>query len=144
MKFHKTIAYKLRHLIPMAAIAGATLTSCGGNGGNGEKIEPEKPTKEIEIKFNSVNLDNVLNIETLKNYANDKTIKTIYLVPTEHWNALMARNITLMRNNVLQPRLNISPKIKGKGNFDFMLGEASKVQQDSLWFVKNGWTIIGR
>ena len=143
MKIYRTLKYKIKNLIPMAAIAGATLTSCGG-GSNGGKIEPETPAKEIELKFSDSNGEQVLSLETLKNYANDKTIKTIYLVPIGHWNSLVAHNITFMRNSFLQPRLNVSPKIKGKGNFDFVLGEASKVQQDSLWYVKQGWTINKR
>ena len=143
MKIYRTLKYKIKNLIPMAAIAGATLTSCGG-GSNGGKIEPETPTKEIEIKFTNSNRNDVLDMTKLQNYANDKTIKTIYLVPMEHWNAYYASHITTMRNQYFQPRLNISPKIKGRGNFDFVLGEASKVPQDSLWYVKQGWTINKR
>ena len=28
-----------------------------------------------------------------------------------------------------------------RGDFNFKLGEASKVPEDSLWYVKHGWTI---
>ena len=35
----------------------------------------------------------------------------------------------------------MSPKMRGRGDFDFKLGEASKVPDDSLWFIKQGWTI---
>ena len=139
MKFHKVIPYKIRRAISMAAIIGAPIlpiaASCN-------EIEPEPtPTRDVEIKFNNENADKVLTFEALQNYANDETIKNIYLVPIEHWDGNMAGNITFMRNNSLQPRLNISPKIRGRGDFDFYWGEASKVPNDSLWFVKNGWTI---
>jgi len=139
MKFHKIVPYKIRRAISMAAIIGAPIlpiaASCN-------EIEPEPtPTRDVEIKFSSINADKVLTMETLQSYANDETVRTIYMVPIEHWNSSMAGNITFMRKNFLQPRLNISPKIHGRGDFDFVLGEASKVPDDSLWFVKNGWTI---
>ena len=137
MKFYKVIPYKLRRAISMAAIIGAPLvpTSCGG-------LEPDpEPTRDVEIVFDGTNIDNILTFETLQKYANEKTIKTIYLVPTRHWNGRVAGNITAMRRNFLQPRMEISPKIRGRGDFDFKLGEASKVPADSLWFVQQGWTI---
>lgn len=135
MKFKQIIPYKIRRALSMAAIAGAPLlptASCN-------KIEPEQ--HDVEIEFNDIDVEKILTFETLQNYANDKTIKTIYLVPTKHWNGLAAHNITYFRNKFLQPRLNISSKIRGRGDFDFALGEASKVPNDSLWFVQQGWTI---
>lgn len=135
--FQKIVPYKLKRLIPMAMIAGMPFIpmSCCKN-----RTDPE-PTRDMEIEFDRECAEKILTFETLQNYANDKTIKTIYLVPTKHWNGLAAHNITYFRNNFLQPRLNISPKIRGRGDFDFALGEASKVPNDSLWFVQQGWTI---
>jgi len=121
----------------MAMIAAAPIlpTSCNG-------IEPEpEPTRDIEIVFDDDTAGKILTFETLQNCANDKTVKTIYLVPTGHWDGNVAYNITYARNNFLQPRLDISPKIRGRGDFDFRLGEASKVPDDSLWYVQQGWTI---
>ena len=119
------------------AIASATLfpESCSREG------KEEEPTREIEIEFDELEGDKILSFELLSNYANDKTIKTIFLVPIGHWNASRAHNITYCRNNFLEPRIRISPKIRGRGDFDFKLGEASKVPDDSLWFVQQGWTI---
>ena len=126
----------------MLAIAGATIlpSSCRKATRDPEPKDPE-PTIDIEIEFNDANRNEVLDITRLQNYANDKTIRTIYLIPTLHWDAYNAKNITIMRNKYFQPRLDISPKIRGRGDFDFQIGEASKVPDDSLWFVKNGWTI---
>jgi len=117
----------------MAMIAGLPFvpTGCG-------KVEMEK--HDVEIKFDDDTADKILTFETLQNYANDETVKTIYLVPTGHWGGCAAHNITYFRQN-LQPRLNISPKIRGRGDFDFKPGEASKVPADSLWYVQQGWTI---
>lgn len=80
-------------------------------------------------------------MDKLSSYAKNPTIRTIYIVPAGEWYVCAAHNITYLRNNFLQPRLNVSPKIRGKGDFDFEVGEASKVPEDSLWYVANGWTI---
>lgn len=99
------------------------------------------PTKDIEIEYMHGEVYN-LTPEILQSYANDPTIRTIYIVPVEnHWYTFAAHNITYTRKNFLQPRLDISKKIRGKGDFNFKVGEASKVPEDSLWYVANGWTI---
>ena len=134
MKFTKVIPYKIKRIIPMAMIAGLPFVSTGCG-----KVEMEK--HDVVIEFDQEYVEKILTFETLQNYANDETVKTIYLVPTKHWNGNMAHNITYFRNNFLEPRLNISPKIRGRGDFDFALGEASKVPTDSLWYVQQGWTI---
>ena len=137
MNYKEIIPYKLRLGLSIVAIASATLfpESCSREG------KEEEPTREIEIEFDELEGDKILSFELLSNYANDKTIKTIFLVPIGHWNASRAHNITYCRNNFLEPRIRISPKIRGRGDFDFKLGEASKVPDDSLWFVQQGWTI---
>ena len=135
MKFKKTVPYKIRRALSMAAIIGAPILPIAASC---HEIEPEQ--HDVEIVFDDTNADNILTFETLQNYANDKTIKAIYLVPTGHWNGLVDHNITYFRKN-LQPLLNISSKIRGRGDFDFALGEASKVPADSVWFVQQGWTI---
>ena len=140
MKWHKVIPYKIRRAISMAAIIGAPLvpTSCGG-------LEPDpEPTRDVDIVFNDINRNEVLTMQKLQEYANDKTIRTIYLVPTDHWDGYLAPHLPIMRKSYFQPRFDISPKIRGRGNFDFKLGEASKVPEDSLWFIKQGWTINKR
>ena len=102
MKFHKIIPYKLKRLIPMAMIAGATTmpVSCCKCEMNPEP-DPE-PTRDIEIVFDDDTAGKILTFETLQNCANDKTVKTIYLVPTGHWDGNVAYNITYFRNKFLQ------------------------------------------
>ena len=85
--------------------------------------------------------EKIFNLQPLRDMANDKTIRYIYLVPTNTWGGMKDKNITALRKNVLQPAIEISPKIKGKGDFNFHLGSASKVPADSLWYVQRGWTI---
>ena len=140
MKFFKTMKYKIKCLVPALGIAGAAMmpTSCC----KAEKAEPNpEPTIVVTIEFTQNNCGEVLTFETLQNYAADKSVRTIYLIPVESWTNATHPNITYLRNNFLQPRLNISKKIRGRGDFNFKLGEASKVPEDSLWYVQNGWTI---
>lgn len=143
MKFYKRIFYNIRHVIPTIGMAGATMlpTSCAKT----EVFEPvhEVPIQQhdVEIEFDSNNGDKILTFDSLRKHIDDKTVRTIYLVPTQHWDGCSAANITYFRKNFLQQRLAMSSKITGRGDFDFKLGEASKVPEDSLWFVKNGWTI---
>lgn len=136
MNYKKIIPYKLRRALSMATIAGATLmpASCS-------KVEREEPTRDVVVEFDDMNLNEQLNKEKLQELANDKSVKNIYLTPIEHWNGWQAASITVLREALLQPCLEMSPKMRGRGDFDFKLGAASKVPTDSLWFVKNGWTI---
>lgn len=118
-------------------IVSAGVVSCNKNN---QESAPE-PTHDVEIVFDSEIAEEVLTFKVLQDYASDKTIKTIYLIPTGHWNGNIAANITQMRKRFFQPRMELSPKIRGRGDLDFKLGEASKVPEDSLWYVQQGWTI---
>ena len=136
MNYKKIIPYKLRRALSMATIAGATLmpASCS-------KVEKGEEPHDVVIEFDFMNLNEQLNKENLQELANDKSVKNIYLTPIKHWNGWQAASITVLRKALLQACLEMSPKMRGRGDFDFKVGEASKVPTDSLWFVKNGWTI---
>lgn len=120
----------------MVTIAGATLmpASC-------TKVEKEEEPHDVVIEFDESNLNEQLNKEKLQELANDKSVKNIYLTPIKHWDGWAAHNIVALRKGLLQPTIEISPKMRGQGDFDFKLGAASKVPDDSLWFVQQGWTI---
>ena len=136
MNYKEIIPYKLRLGLSIVAIASATLfpESCSREG-------KEEPTRDVVIEFDFMNLNEQLNKEKLQELANDKSVKTIYLTPIKHWDGLAAHNIVALRKGLLQPTIEISPKMRGRGDFDFKLGAASKVPDDSLWFVQQGWTI---
>ncbi|MCH5335144.1 MAG: hypothetical protein J1D86_05000 [Alistipes sp.] len=105
----------------------------------------EEPTKDVEIVFNQDELKLVKKdaIQEILNSKGANNIRNIYLIPEEGtWSNVS--NVQAMRNNVLQPSLELSPKVRGKGDFNFMVGRASKVPEDSLWFVQHGWTINKR
>ena len=46
-----------------------------------------------------------------------------------------------MTKNVLKPAMEYSKKTRAKGTFYFRAGEPSKVPEDSLWLVQQGWQV---
>ena len=134
---NKVTPYSLKN----AALCVMLATVMGGC----KNDDPEPtPTKDIDIVFGQASLELVEEdaIKEILNGTDAKSIRTIYLVPMEGtWSNFNVKAMQSMRNRQLEPSLNLSPKVKGKGDFNFKLGEASKSPTDSLWYVKNGWTI---
>lgn len=135
---NKVIPFKMRRGLAALGVAGAMAGAC-------KKAEPEtNPTLVINIEFNFNTIEKLLPStvrDTLNKYG-EKNIKHIYLVSTGYWNSLPPTSISKMREYMLEPAINLSPKkISGRGDFGFGKGMASQVPQDSLWLVKNGWTI---
>lgn len=149
MSFTKSLSYKLKTALPALALAGgAMMASC-------EKEEPETPvtpTIDVEVKISDTDkyslatdpyASKITPSEIITNYINNPQIRTIYIVPITNggWGIYNKDYIPILREKFLMPILNLSPKVRGKGDFNFKPGEASKVSNDSLWFVQNGWTI---
>ena len=137
MNYKKIIPYKLKCALSMATIAGATLlpASC-------KKDEPAVEQHDVVVEFNHNNIDEKFDMNTLQKLVQDKTVRYVYLFACDHWdNYTHTESIYRLRTRVLQPCIEMSPKMRGRGNFDFKPGVASQVPSDSLWFVKNGWTI---
>ena len=123
--------------IPIAVIAVALCLPLSCKKSNVEA------TRDVEIKFDIGTVDKNLDMEVLKELVQDKTVKNIYLtaISPGGWSGFVARNISQARERFLQPRMELSPKLHGRGDFNFKWGEASKVPEDSLWYVQQGWTI---
>ncbi|MCH5335218.1 MAG: hypothetical protein J1D86_05390 [Alistipes sp.] len=127
----------MKKYLLLATICIAAFCSC-------EKGEPV-PTKDIEIVFHQDRLEQIREgaIQEILNSKGANNIRNIYLIPEEGTWA----NFSLvqdMRLFLLQPALELSPKVRGKGDFNFYRGAASKVPEDSLWYVQHGWTINKR
>ena len=147
MKIKKTVPYNIRKILPMIGIAGASLMMDG--------CQKEQPTRDIELRFSAGYYSNVILIhpdetplrlsrevsDIIKYLDAQPDVRTIYLVPYYDWSLHQAHNVSSLRNNVLSYAIDYSPKVRGRGDFNFKLGEASKVPEDSLWYVKHGWTI---
>ena len=130
MQFKKIVPYKIKRLIPMLGLAGATLAapSC-------EK-EPI-PTRDEFLVFDQYNF---LTVEQIQQAAAPSDVKTVYLVPRGDWFNYQSQNISLLSKQ-LQSWIDASPKARGQGDFEFFVGEAAAVPEDSLRIVRNGWTI---
>ena len=169
MKYSHTLSYKLKKALPAIGMMGTILmTACEPTPEpdkesqtipvfiplfktdvyGSEKLDDTVQTSKIEISINPYDAYKMISMgsvnfvtDTINKYSKDKNIKTIYLVPEGDWSNLTAQNITALRNHALRYAKTNSPKVRGKGDFDFGLGEASKVPEDSLWYIRNGWTI---
>ncbi len=148
MKFKKIIPYKMKHVLPILGLAGASVvSSC-------EKVAPTepKPVKtEMEVIFDpSTFMDILFQTDSLgytvvsdivNYYVENPDIKTVYLHSIGDWSSEDSSSINLMVRYRMRPLFETSSKLRGRGDFNFKLGEASKVPEDSLWFVRNGYTI---
>ena len=132
----------------MIGIAGASLMMGGCQ-------KEEQPTHDVELTFSISEVSNVVLIhpddaplhisrevsDIIKYLDAQPNIRTIYLIPNDNWNDYPSVLVSSVRNKVLSYAIDYSSKVRGKGDFNFKLGEASKVPEDSLWYVKHGWTI---
>ena len=145
-----SIPYKLRRALALGAIAGGTLVGCIEKTTTPDIPTPTPdeptpdtpaPTRDVELEFdkNGKNIE----LENVKKYADMPDVRYIYMTPENEmaWCTCTQGNILNLRK-YLEPRIAINPqKVRGKGNFCFKPGEASKNPQDSLWFIQNGWTL---
>ena len=116
----------------LLALAGAALFAA---------CEKEEATRNVELPFTRETGDDRLAFPILQTYVDDPSVKNIYLVAEGDWSMFYANQIAQTRTRFFQPRIELSTKIHGRGDFNFEVGEASKVPSDSLWFVQHGWTI---
>lgn len=132
----KIIPYKIRRILPIAGIAamGMALPSCD------KDDEPDVPPHDVEIVFYE---DFDVTFDILRKHAANPSVKNIYLIPPQNdrYGTFEPENVAASRKYFWEPRFEISPKIKGRGDFRIKPGSASKVPEDSLWFVSKGWTI---
>lgn len=79
---------------------------------------------------------------TLIRYDSMPDVRYIYMtVGDDSFLNMSALRIHNAKNNVLEPVMNFSKKMRAKGTFYFKAGEPSKVPEDSLWIVQQGWQI---
>lgn len=146
MKLKKIFPYNIKKALPVLGLAGASFFM----GGCDKNDEPVVPTMDLVVEIDQLNsgilfYDDENDVrhpsKMIQEYVADPKVRTIYLVPNDNWYNFIASSITGLRKYTLEFLLNYSDKIKGVGDFNFALGEASKVPEDSLWYVSKGWTI---
>lgn len=138
---NKVTPYSIKRAVLVFGMAAATLL------GGCKKDDPAPtPTKDIDIVFNQNNVAPI-SVEAVRSILDSKeapTIRTIYLVPEEGtWNNCGTNTIKGIRK-YCEPVFALSPKVRGKGDFNFARGQAASIPNDSLWFIDHGWTINKR
>ncbi|MBD5397511.1 hypothetical protein HDR62_05205 [bacterium] len=107
-----------------------------------EYVYPDSEPYEKTLWFDA-STDNgadSISPKIIRYFANDPACMHIYLtlIPNSRNDYISTATITTIRKN-LQKRVEISPKVSGRGDWWFRRGKA--LPADSLWFVQNGWTV---
>lgn len=135
MRFTEKIKYNIKKALPVLAIAGAGLmTSCD---------KDDEPLHDVELEFFETPFDNnydAVSIENIQKLSRDNSVQNIYMkvLDKNDYSGCFESNFKQLRKYMTE-RVNISPKVHGRGNFNFPVGNCAK--EDSLWFVQQGWTI---
>lgn len=106
---------------------------------------PVEPIVKVNKELYFSQTDGIqISFDTLNKYLAMENIDTIFMVPQGAFfasGALGYHYFELARSNLLEPRTNLSPRIRGKGDFVTNPGHPSQAPEDSLWFVSKGWTV---
>lgn len=57
------------------------------------------------------------------------------------WSKCDALDMRIFGDEYFKPIFDAVPNAYGKGSFNYKLGEASKVPNDSIWYINHGFTI---
>ena len=108
---------------------------------------PVEPVVKVNKELYFTESDGTqISFDTLNKYLAMDNIDTIFMIPqgdffSKNSLGLGHHYFELVRSNVLEPRTDLSPRIRGKGDFVTDLGHPTQALEDSLWFVSKGWTV---
>ncbi|MCM1532026.1 MAG: hypothetical protein NC048_00905 [Bacteroides sp.] len=105
--------------------------------------EPVVEEYEKTLYFNASELDSVTPA-VVQHFVNDPNCKKIYLSSegASNLRVYSIDDMNILRNRWLEPSINLSPKVTGRGN---ILREPNTTyKSDSIWYVQNGWIIMVR
>lgn len=113
------------------------------------KTPTEKPVEQV-VKVNKdlyfTESDGIqIEVDTVKKYLAMDNIDTVFLVPVGTFFAPDYYDhpgyFKMARDALLQELIDLSPRVRGKGDFITNLGYPLQYGEDSLWMVENGWTV---
>ena len=149
---------KLKFLLLLAI--GLSLSACDND--KGESNPPDDPLEDKtlvetpiikqnkELYFNQhdgtqISFDTLNKYLAILNEDGSFVFDTIFMVPQGTFFAPDYYDhpgyFKLARDNLLEERINLSPRIRGKGDIITNLGYPLQYGEDSLWMVENGWTV---
>ena len=147
-KTHSKIIYHIAAMALAATVAGMTTTSC-----KKDDIEPEQPKiQKHNVEFVVENplsmtanesLNNLLDLDRIKKLASADDVDSLIILSdgSDKWKVADALVMKMLKDDYMKPIFDAVPNAYGKGSFNFKLGEASKVPNDSIWYVNHGFTI---
>ncbi|MBQ7388556.1 MAG: hypothetical protein IJW01_04230 [Paludibacteraceae bacterium] len=107
---------------------------------------PVEPIVKVnkELYFSQKDITQI-SFDTLNKYLAMDNIDTIFMIPQGTFASPNSLGLgylyfKLAREN-LEPRTDLSPRIRGKGDYVTDPGHPSQALEDSLWFVSKGWTV---
>ena len=103
----------------------------------------EEPHYNVELFFNNQDVIHI-ELDTIQEYAKNQLVDTIYMIPDDEkgvGGAFTGFGPNALHNArmFLEERVNVSRKVRGKGDLVFTIGCVNPA--DSLWFVEQGWTV---
>ncbi len=136
MRFTKKFPINLSpKYLAMLMLGGASLfASCD---------KEDEPMHDVELQYYEdkryYNFDDV-SIENIQRHIDNSRVANIYIKITENSDHRHYKPENVMDLlSYLKYRIDMSPKVKGRGNFKFTPGVVE--ESDSLYFVSQGWTI---
>ncbi len=136
MHINKKIPYKLGKKLTLMAVGGATLFGACSKENNG--TDEILPKHDIELTFTEDNFDHIAS-DSVRAALARPDVAMVYLLPKNYF-SFNRNEINILRTAVLEPLIELDPsRVTGRGDFYFRHGMVSA--NDSLWYIKNNWTI---
>ncbi len=139
------------NLLPVLAITASVLFGCKPDApvddpnSTPQDTIPDSLKYNVELEFwygikNGVDGTAKLYPDTVQKYIDNEYVDSVYLVlyKGSTFGGLGQSHITAYRNG-MESLTNISPRVRGRGNFHFGTGRC--LPADSLYFVSKGWTV---
>lgn len=128
--------------LALAATAGVMLPGC-----DKDPIEQKtiyRAPYEKELFFRDGNEDSIT-VSVVQKYADDTACKKIYLTTKPYCDLTDGADfVNKYRAIILQPVLNVSPKVTGRGDIYISKRPDAIYKEDSIWYVQNGWNVRQR
>ncbi|MCQ2374883.1 MAG: hypothetical protein MJ069_03155 [Salinivirgaceae bacterium] len=148
MNITETVKRSLR-FVAMAGvvIAAFSLASCSDDDEKEESaIEKHNVEFVVENPLSMTaneSLNNLLDLDRIKKLASADDVDSLIILSdgSDKWKVADALVMKMLKDDYMKPIFDAVPNAYGKGSFNFKLGEASKVPNDSIWYVNHGFTI---
>lgn len=147
-----SIKQKIKRVLPVVLIMSfsVALPSCDGD----DNTMSNLPSNVVELTISYPNYENVAIEDEIYNYyylspvlkeqVAREEIDIVYIVPVDFSKVILPLYLKVLREQILGPALEYSPKVRAKGDFNFEPGTASSKEPDSLWLTQQLWTINKR